>query len=82
MPRFPVPSISLIPKWHLRMDELGCEKGESGWDCSNAANVVGFCNGPVCPQSPTAMRAMIRDGFPAEKISTTGEACSTGMRLD
>ena len=52
----------------LRMDELGCEKGESGWDCSAAANVVGFCNGPVCPQSPTAMRAMIRDGFPAEKI--------------
>jgi hypothetical protein len=31
-------------------------------------NVVGFCNGPVCPQSPTAMRAMIRDGFPADKI--------------
>ena len=52
----------------MRMDELGCNKGASGWDCAGAMNVVGFCNGPVCPQSPTAMRAMIRDGFPADKI--------------
>ncbi len=52
----------------MRMDELGCSKGDAGWDCSSAAKVVGFCNGPVCPQSPTAMRAMIRDGFPAENI--------------
>ena len=52
----------------MRMDELGCSKGDDGWDCANAMKVLGFCNGPVCPQSPTAMRAMIRDGFPAEKI--------------
>ena len=52
----------------MRMDELGSSKSDAGWDCSNASNVVGFCNGPVCPQSPTAMKAMIRDGFPAEKI--------------
>lgn len=48
----------------MRLDELGCVKG----DCSNAKTVLGFCNGPVCPQSPTAMLAMIREGFPAEKI--------------
>ena len=52
----------------MRMDELGCTKGEEGWDCRSANEVLGFCNGPVCPQSPMAMRAMIRDGFPAEKI--------------
>ena len=52
----------------MRMDGLGCDKGATGWDCAGAMNVVGFCNGPVCPQSPTAMRAMIRDGFPADKI--------------
>ena len=52
----------------MRMDELGCDKGATGWDCTGAMNVVGFCNGPVCPQSPTAIRAMIRDGFPADKI--------------
>lgn len=51
-----------------RMDELGCTKLESGWDCQAAKDVYGFCNGPVCAQSPIAMRAMIRDGFPASKI--------------
>ena len=34
----------------MRMDELGCNKSDAGWDCSNASNVVGFCNGPVCPR--------------------------------
>ena len=53
----------------MRMDELGCSRADDVWDCSGAKKVVGFCNGPVCPQSPTAMKAMIRDGFPAEKIS-------------
>ena len=53
----------------MRMDELGCSRIGGVWDCSGAKKVVGFCNGPVCPQSPTAMKAMIRDGFPAEKIA-------------
>jgi rhodanese-related sulfurtransferase len=55
-----------------RMDELGCKKvdkaGAKGWDCSGAKKVYAFCNGPVCPQSPTAILAMTRDGFPASKI--------------
>ena len=52
----------------MRLDELGCEEKDGKMDCSNAKKVLGFCNGPVCPQSPTAMKAMIREGFPAEKI--------------
>jgi len=52
----------------MRMDELGCIKKDGKFDCANAKKVLGFCNGPVCPQSPTAMKAMIREGFPAEKI--------------
>ncbi len=51
-----------------RLDELGCIRSGDKMDCSNAQTVLGFCNGPVCPQSPTAMHAMIREGFPAEKI--------------
>ncbi len=50
------------------MDELGCSKTAGKWDCSKAKKVYAFCNGPVCPQSPTAINAMIRDGFPADKI--------------
>ncbi len=57
-----------------RMNELGCKKidkpaaGGKPWDCSAAKKVYAFCNGPVCPQSPTAIAAMTRDGFPATKI--------------
>jgi len=52
----------------MRMNELGCAKQGAKWDCSKAKKVYAFCNGPVCPQSPIAMNAMIRDGFPADKI--------------
>jgi rhodanese-related sulfurtransferase len=51
-----------------RMNELGCKKNGSAWDCAAAKKVYAFCNGPVCPQSPIAIRAMTRDGFPATKI--------------
>jgi len=52
----------------LRLNELGCEKTSDTWNCTNAKNVYAFCNGPVCPQSPIAIKAMVRDGFPADKI--------------
>lgn len=51
-----------------RLSEFGCEKTDGKWNCQNAKKVLGFCNGPVCSQSPSGMRAMIREGFPAEKI--------------
>jgi len=51
-----------------RMNELGCSKTASGWNCAGAKKVFAFCNGPTCPQSPMAIRAMTRDGFPADKI--------------
>jgi len=52
-----------------RLNELGCTKaGEGKWDCGQAKKVFAFCNGPVCPQSPTAILAMTRVGFPADKI--------------
>ena len=36
----------------MRMDELGCSKSDAGWDCSNASNVVGFCNGRFARKVP------------------------------
>lgn len=51
-----------------RLNELGCKREGTAWNCSTAKKVYAFCNGPVCPQSPMAMAAMLRDGFPAEKI--------------
>ena len=51
-----------------RLSELGCSRQSSGWDCADARNVVAFCNGPACPQSPIAIDAMVREGFPPEKL--------------
>ena len=52
-----------------RLDEIGCEKGRyNKWDCKNAQQVLLFCNGPWCGQSPIAIKAMIREGYPANKI--------------
>lgn len=51
-----------------RLEELGCSQAASGWGCAGAKKVVAFCNGPACPQSPTAIHAMVRDGFPPERI--------------
>ncbi len=51
-----------------RLNELGCEIDFDNWDCENAKTVALFCNGMWCGQSPTAIRAMIEAGYPAEKI--------------
>jgi len=51
-----------------RLGELGCEKSGDAWHCAHPKKVYAFCNGPVCPQSPTAIHAMVREGFPADHI--------------
>lgn len=52
----------------LRLNELGCEKTDGKWQCDKALKVYAFCNGPVCPQSPIAIKTMVRLGFPVDKI--------------
>ncbi|MBY6202811.1 rhodanese-like domain-containing protein [Maritalea mobilis] len=52
-----------------RLGDLGCEVDFDGWICEgDLPNVVLFCNGPWCGQSPTAARRMIEAGFPAENL--------------
>ena len=64
-----IPGAKNIPYTQVasRLDELGCKKGAK-WDCSNAKTVLLFCNGLWCGQSPTAIRAMLREGYPASKL--------------
>jgi len=40
----------------------------SEWDFSRAKELLMFCNGAWCEQSPTAIRALLKLGYPAEKI--------------
>jgi rhodanese-related sulfurtransferase len=52
----------------LRLDELGCERQDDAWQCDQARPVALYCNGAWCGQSPTAIRAMLREGYPVERI--------------
>jgi rhodanese-related sulfurtransferase len=38
------------------------------WDFSQAKDLVLFCNGPACDQSPRAISALITAGYPAQKL--------------
>jgi rhodanese-related sulfurtransferase len=51
-----------------RLNEIGCTGAPGNWNCSQAEKVLLFCNGPWCGQSPMAIKAMLREGYPAEKI--------------
>lgn len=52
-----------------QLAQLGCEVGFDGWECDDARRVALFCNGLWCGQSPSAIRAMIAAGYPADRIS-------------
>lgn len=54
-----------------RLHELGCEADFEGYICDaeTVPNLVMFCNGPWCGQSPEAIRRIIAAGYPVEKIS-------------
>lgn len=51
-----------------RLAELGCQKNGAAWNCGGAKKVILYCNGPWCGQSPTAIAAMIKAGYPADRI--------------
>jgi rhodanese-related sulfurtransferase len=53
------------------LHELGCTPDFEGFICDAdvVPNLVMFCNGPWCGQSPAAIRRIIEAGYPVEKIS-------------
>ena len=51
-----------------QLDALGCTGSVAKWNCMEAYNVVLYCNGPNCGQSPRAIAAMVEVGFPSDKI--------------
>ena len=65
-----IPSAINMPYTQMadRLDEIGCTGSAGKWDCAKAEKVLLFCNGPWCGQSPMAIKAMLREGYPADKI--------------
>ncbi len=44
------------------------DKKNDKWDFSHAKQALLWCNGPWCDQSPRAIKAMVKLGYPVEKI--------------
>lgn len=47
---------------------LGVENTSDTWDFSNANELLLWCNGPWCDQSPRAINALVQAGYPAAKL--------------
>ena len=50
------------------MEQLGVKEGDGDWDFFLAKDLLIWCNGPWYGQSPTAIRALLELGYPAQKI--------------
>lgn len=49
-------------------DRFGAKVEDGIWDFSNAKELVMFCNGPWCGQSPANIKTLVSMGYPAHKI--------------
>jgi len=55
----------------LMVEGLGMLDGDQKtekWDFSDAKELLLWCNGPWCGQSPRAIRGLLKAGYPAEKL--------------
>ena len=55
--------------WNKFLTSLGlAEKDDSSFDYSEAKDIILWCNGMWCGQSPRAIKALLKHKYPAEKI--------------
>jgi len=47
---------------------LGAVQSNNSWNFDQAQELLVFCNGPWCDQSPTMIRNLIKVGYPANKL--------------
>lgn len=55
--------------WGSLQGLMGNNSATSQWDFTNAKELMLWCNGMWCGQSPHAIHALLKLGYPAEKIS-------------
>jgi rhodanese-related sulfurtransferase len=55
---------ALLEQWGLVNDEMKTDR----WDFSAAKDLILWCNGPTCGQSPRAIRGLLAAGYPPGKI--------------
>ena len=55
--------------WNYIAQKVGAQNDNYGkWDFSEAKDILLWCNGMWCGQSPRAIKGLLKLGFPAEKI--------------
>ncbi len=47
---------------------LGAVKQGESWNFDNALELMLWCNGPWCDQSPRAIQGLLKSGYPASKL--------------
>lgn len=55
--------------WDSMQEMMGNGVTSSEWDFSQAKEITLWCNGMWCGQSPHAIHALLKLGYPAEKIN-------------
>jgi rhodanese-related sulfurtransferase len=50
------------------LQALGAKKDGESWDFENATDLLLYCNGPWCDQSPRAIQNLLQAGYPPEKL--------------
>ncbi len=71
LPKFGVVPARNTGLWEQILEKLGLRekrKVRGKWDFTHAKELVLFCNGPACGQSPRAIRGLVAIGYPPEKI--------------
>lgn len=52
----------------IMWEEFNVNTNDTVWNFREARTLVMYCNGAWCAQSPTAIRRLLRAGYPAHKI--------------
>ncbi len=60
--------VSTFERFIEKMGFMGGDQKNDTWDFTAAKKLILWCNGPWCGQSPRAIKALLRHGYPAEKL--------------
>ncbi len=60
--------VNVIVRTLEKLGLLGGRNKTDAWDFTDAKELLIWCNGPWCSQSPRAIRALVDLGYPAEKL--------------
>lgn len=55
-------------EFSLALETMGVKAEEGEYDFARAKTLLIFCNGPWCSSSPEMVKALVRLGYPPEKI--------------